>query len=131
MQVLGQDGSPILAALTASEKDDALAKIYILDSQADTLKQAQAAAIEQLRYKPVRMSLAPKVTNIAKYPLAISLLCAIGLVMIAEHLAYLIHKPKAGIRMELSICLFQIVFFLIFHMLYYNISICGNKQGKM
>ena len=64
--------------------------------------------------------------NIAKYPLVIGLLCAVGVVMITQHLAYLVNELKAGIRVE-----FRFVFLLTFHMLLDIIAICGKKQGKM
>ena len=53
LQVPGQDGGSVLAALATPDKDEALAEIYILDAQADTLKQTQTAAIEQLRHEGV------------------------------------------------------------------------------
>jgi ParB-like chromosome segregation protein Spo0J len=40
LQVPGQNGGPVLAALATPDKDDALAEIHILNAQADTLKQA-------------------------------------------------------------------------------------------
>src|SRR5437879_2567089 len=50
--------------------------------------------------EPVRMGLAAEVIHIAKYPLAIGLLGAVGVVVITEHLAYLVHELEAGIRTE-------------------------------
>ena len=60
--------------------------------------------------EPVRMGLAAEVMDIAKYPLAIGLLCAVGVVMITEHLAHLVHKFEFGIRAEL-----WSIFLLTFH----------------
>jgi len=63
------------------------------------------------------MGLAVEVMNITKYPLAIGMLCAVGVVMITEHLAYLVHELEAGIRAE-----FRFIFFLTFHILPHNIT---------
>jgi hypothetical protein len=68
--------------------------------------------------KPVRMGLSAEMINIAKYPLAIGLLCAVGVVMITEHLAYLVHKLEVRIRVE-----FRFIFLLTFHMQTYIIAI--------
>jgi hypothetical protein len=76
--------------------------------------------------KPLRMGFPAEIINIAKYPLAIGLLCAVGVVMITEHFAYLVHKVEVGIRVE-----FRFIFILTFHLLKYIIAICGKKQEKM
>ena len=68
------------------------------------------------------MGLDAEVMNIAKYPLAIGLLCAVGVVMITERLAYLIHELEAGIHVEI-----WFIFLLIFHILLHIIIICGNE----
>ena len=47
LQIFRQDSGPVLTTLTAPDKDESLAEIHILNTQADTLQQAQAAAIEQ------------------------------------------------------------------------------------
>ena len=67
------------------------------------------------------MGLAAEVMDIAKYPLAIGLLGVVGVVMITEHLAYLVHELEAGIRAE-----FRFIFLLTFHTLSHSIAICGN-----
>jgi hypothetical protein len=51
--VSGQEGGPVFAALVAPHDDETLADIDILKAQADTLQQAQTAAIEPPR--PERM----------------------------------------------------------------------------
>jgi len=71
------------------------------------------------------MGLAAEVMDIAKYPVAIGMICAVGVVMITEHLACLVHQLEAGIRVE-----FQFIFLLTFHNLSLNITICGNQQEK-
>jgi len=38
LQVPGQDGSPILPALAAPDKDEVLTEVHVLDAQADTLQ---------------------------------------------------------------------------------------------
>jgi hypothetical protein len=72
--------------------------------------------------KPVRMGLAAEVLEIVKYPLARSLLGTIGVVVIAEHLTYLVHEPEAGIWAK-----FLCIFLLTFHGLWHNSAICGNQ----
>ena len=62
------------------------------------------------------MGLAAEVMNIAKYPLAISLLCAVGVVIIAEHLAHLVHELEVGIRVE-SRFIFLLTFNILFHII--------------
>ena len=53
--------------------------------------------------KPVRMGLTTKIINITKYPLAIGLFIAVGLVMITEHLEYLVYVlgEEFGLNFEL------------------------------
>src|SRR4029453_16879388 len=60
--------------------------------------------------KPVRMGLAAAVMDIGKYPLAIGLLGTVGVVVIAEHLAHLVHEFETGIRAK-----FPCIFLLTFH----------------
>ena len=55
------------------------------------------------------MGLAAEVMDIAKYPLAIGLLGVVGVVMITEHLAYLVHELEVGIQVE-----FRFIFLLTF-----------------
>jgi hypothetical protein len=58
------------------------------------------------------MGLAAEVMDIAKYPLAIGLLGTVGVVVIAEHLAHLVHELEAGIWAKL-----RFIFLLNFHAL--------------
>ena len=60
--------------------------------------------------KPVWMGLAAEVMHIAKYPLAIGLLGTVAVVVIAEHLAHLVHELEAGIGAK-----FRLIFLLTFH----------------
>jgi zinc transporter ZupT len=82
-------------------------------------------AIHLLGPEPVRRGLAAAVMEIAKYPVAIGLLGAVSIVIIAEHLAHLVHQLEAGIRPK-----FQCILFLTFHNLKYGIAIRGNQSGK-
>jgi hypothetical protein len=50
--------------------------------------------------------------EIAKYPLAIGLLGTVGVVVIAEHLAHLVHELEAGIWANI-----RCIFLLTFHVL--------------
>ena len=83
-------------------------------------------ALHILCPEPVRMGLAAEVMDIAEYPLAIGLLGAVGVVMIPEHLAHLIHEFEAGIRAK-----FRFIFLLTFHIPSNSITICGNQPEKM
>jgi hypothetical protein len=76
--------------------------------------------------EPVRMGLAAEVMDIAQYSVAIGLLGAVGVAIIAEHLAYLVHQLEAGMRAK---C--WCILILTFHNLRHNIPIRGNHQGKM
>jgi hypothetical protein len=76
--------------------------------------------------KPVRMGLAAEVMDIAEYPLAIGLLGAVGVVVIAEHLAHLVHELEAGILAK-----FRFIFLLTFHVLWQSSAISGNQQEKL
>jgi len=49
--VPGPEGGPVLAALAAPDEDETLADIDILEAQAETLQQAQTAAIEPPRHE--------------------------------------------------------------------------------
>ena len=71
--------------------------------------------------EPVRRGLAAEVMEIAKYPLAISLLGAVGVVIRAEHLAHLVHEREAGIWAK-----FRLSILLTFHNFQPNIAISGN-----
>jgi hypothetical protein len=62
--------------------------------------------------KPVRRGLAAEVRERAKYPLARGLLGTVGVVVIAEHLAHLVHALEAGIGAK---C--RVIFLLTFHIL--------------
>jgi hypothetical protein len=204
-QVPGQKGGPVLAALAAPDEEETLAEIDILDAQAETLQQAQTAAIEQPRHegmparhggepplnlrlgehggrplvaltadrgdlsdqglvkdipieknqgvqglplgggrhlalrcgvgekpfhllcpKPVRMGLAAEVMDRAQYPLAIGLLGTVGVVMLAEPLAHLVHELEAGLWAT-----FRCIFLLTFHALWHSSAISGNPQEKI
>jgi hypothetical protein len=50
-QVLRQHGRSVLSALSASYEDEVLAKVYVLDAQADALHQPQPAAVKKLRHQ--------------------------------------------------------------------------------
>ena len=76
--------------------------------------------------KPVWMGLAAEVMNIAKDPLAIGLLGTVGVVVIAEHFAHLVHELEARIRVK-----FRFLFLLTFHFLWRSSAISGNPQEKM
>ena len=67
-------------------------------------------ALHILCPEPVRMGLAAEVMDIAQDPVAIGLLGAVGVVIIAEHLAHLVHQLEAGIRAK-----FRCIFLLTFH----------------
>jgi hypothetical protein len=64
-------------------------------------------ALHILCPESARMGPAAEVMDIAKYPVAIGLLGAVGVVIIAEHLAHLVHQLEAGIgaKFRLSIIL--------------------------
>ena len=83
-------------------------------------------ALHLLCPEPVRMGLAAEVMDKAQYPVDIGLLGAVGVVIIAEHLAHLVHQREARIRAK-----FRLRIILTFHNLRHNIAICGNQQGKM
>lgn len=67
------------------------------------------------------MGFPAKMMDITQYPLAITLFRAVCIMMIAEHLPYLIHEFEAGIRVEL-----RFVFILTFHDSSHTIAINGN-----
>jgi hypothetical protein len=62
--------------------------------------------------QPIRMGLAAEVMEIARYPLAIGLLGAVGVVVIAEYLSHLVHQLEAEMWAK-----FWYIFVLIFHIL--------------
>jgi hypothetical protein len=55
-------------------------------------------ALHLLCHEPVRRGLAAAVMEIAKDPVAIGLLGAVGVAIRAEHLAHPVHQLEAGIR---------------------------------
>ena len=59
------------------------------------------------------MGIAAIMVDVAKYPLTIGLLGAIGIVMVAEYLTHLIHKLQAGIWSK-----FRYIFLFIFHIVF-------------
>ena len=67
-------------------------------------------AFHLLGPEPVRMGLAAEVMDIAQDPVARGLLGAVGVVVIAEHLAHLVHQLEAGIRAK-----FRCSILLTFH----------------
>ena len=83
-------------------------------------------ALHLLGPEPVRMGLAAEVMDKAQDPVDIGLLGAVGVVIIAEHLAHLVHQLEAGIRAK-----FRCIFLLIFHALWHSSAISGNQQEKM
>lgn len=46
VEIPGQDGSPVLATLAASDEDKILAEINVLDAETDAFHETQAAAVE-------------------------------------------------------------------------------------
>ena len=66
------------------------------------------------------MGLTAEVMEIAQDPVARGLLGAVGVVILAEHLAHLVHQREAGIRPK-----FRCIFLLSFHNLWHNITIRG------
>ena len=75
--------------------------------------------------KHVWMGFPAKEIDISEYPLAIYLLCTIGIVVIAEYFTHLIHQFKIWIRTE-----FLYIFILTFHNVLLYGSIYGILQEK-
>ena len=67
------------------------------------------------------MGLAAKEIDKTPYPLVVGLLSAVGIVMIAQHLTYLVHQFEFRIRMKLR---------FIFHVVRLNIAIDGKIKLK-
>jgi hypothetical protein len=51
LQINREDGCPVFPPFPAPDKNEPLAKINILNAQADTLEQSQATAIQELRHQ--------------------------------------------------------------------------------
>lgn len=51
LKILGQDGGPVFATLAATDKDEILAEINILNTQTDALHQSQTATVKQFGHE--------------------------------------------------------------------------------
>jgi hypothetical protein len=76
--------------------------------------------------KPIWMGLATEVTDIAQYPVAIGLLGTVGVVVITEYLAHLVHEPEAGIWAK-----FRSILLWTFHLMWQDSVTSGIQQEKM
>jgi hypothetical protein len=72
--------------------------------------------------KPVRMGLAADVMDRAQDPLTRDLVGTVGVVMIAEHLAHLVHALEAGMWAT-----FRCIFLLTFDILWQSSARSGNS----
>jgi hypothetical protein len=82
-------------------------------------------ALHILGPEPVRMGLAAAGLEIAPDPVAIDRLGAVGIAIITEHLAHLVHQREAGMRVQCR-CIFMVTF----HNFLNTITIDGNQPGK-
>jgi hypothetical protein len=72
------------------------------------------------------MGRAAEVMDIAQEPLAIGLLGTVGIALLAEHLAHLVHEREAGMWAK-----FRCIFLLTFHLFCHESAICGTQQANM